>query len=158
MPSGMLPIFPDGVTYINHALAFKKEFGNITYFNFSMPIFVHKESDTASYRMITAQFCVNGNVRQADVIRAFGVPPISVKRSVKKYREEGPGGFYTRAKGRRPSKLTPAVLMEVQQYLNNDRSVAEIAVEMELKINTINKAILAGKLTRPEKKNYASRY
>ena len=155
MPSGMLPFFPAGVTHINHALAFKKEDGRVTYFNYSMPIFIHDESDMASFRMITAQFCVNGNVKQADVIRAFGAPPISVKRSVKKYRDQGPKGFYTKPKGRGPSKLTPAVLKEVQGLLNNDHSVAEIADEMGLKVNTINKAIIAETLTRP-KKNHLS--
>ena len=155
MPSGMLPMFPDGVTHINHALAFKKEDGCVTYFNFAMPIFIHDEHDIASFRMITAQFCVNGNVKQADIIRAFGVPPISVKRSVKKYRDEGPKGFYTRPKGRGPSKLTPSVLKKVQALLNDNLSVAEISKQMDLKINTINKAIIAEKLIRPTKKKSA---
>jgi transposase len=40
--------------------------------------------------MITAQFCVNGNAKQMDIVRAFGVTKISVKRAVKRYREQGP--------------------------------------------------------------------
>jgi hypothetical protein len=44
--------------------------------------------------MITSQFCVHGGARQSDIIRVFGVTPISVKRSVKIYREEGLKGFY----------------------------------------------------------------
>jgi hypothetical protein len=36
--------------------------------------------------MITSQFCVNGCAKQSDIIRAFGVTSISVKRSVKTYR------------------------------------------------------------------------
>jgi hypothetical protein len=60
-----------------------------------MTVFSHAESDINTFRMITSQFCVNGCVKQSDIIRAFGVTPISVKRSVKTYREKGPKGFYT---------------------------------------------------------------
>ena len=61
MPQIQLPLFPPGVTPITQVLAFSKEDGRVTYFNGSMPVFVHDEDDLASFRMITAQFCVNGN-------------------------------------------------------------------------------------------------
>ncbi|MCG6867868.1 MAG: hypothetical protein LJE91_03820, partial [Gammaproteobacteria bacterium] len=66
----------------------------MTYFNGSMPVFVHAEQDRASFQTIAAQFCVNGNAKQADIVRAFGVTKISLKRAVKRYREEGPKGYY----------------------------------------------------------------
>jgi hypothetical protein len=94
MPQLQLPMFPVGVTHITALLAFIKEDRSITYFNGSLPVFSHKEEDTRSFQMITAQFCVNGHTQQMEIARAFGVTPISVKRSVKLYREEGPGGFY----------------------------------------------------------------
>jgi len=52
-----------------------------------MPVFVHDADDIASFRMITSQFCINGNAKQAEIIRAFGVTKISMKRAVKRYRE-----------------------------------------------------------------------
>jgi hypothetical protein len=70
MPQIQLPIFPVGVTHITPLLAFSKQDGRVTYFNGSMPVFVHDEEDVASFRMITAQFCVNGNAKQADIVRA----------------------------------------------------------------------------------------
>ncbi len=82
----------------------------MTYFNGSMPAFVHDEADVAFFRMITAQSCFNGNTKQANIVRAFGVRKISHKRAVKRYREEGPKGFYTPRKRRGPAVLTPAVL------------------------------------------------
>jgi hypothetical protein len=102
-----LPIFPEGVTHITPVLAFSKQDGRVTYFNGSMPVFVHDEEDRASFQMITAQFCVNGNAKQADIVRAFGVTKISLKRAVKRYREEGPKGFYTPRKRRGAAVLTP---------------------------------------------------
>ena len=38
-------------------------------------------------RMITSQFCASGYTKQSDIIRAFGVTSISVKRSVKRSEE-----------------------------------------------------------------------
>jgi transposase-like protein len=35
-----------------------------------------------------------------DIVRAFGIKPLALKRWVKKYREEGPGGFYIEKRGR----------------------------------------------------------
>ena len=73
MPQIMLPVFPKGVTYITPSLAFQKENGKVTYFNASMPVFSHDQDDHNSFRMITAQFCVLGNTKQAEIVRAFGV-------------------------------------------------------------------------------------
>src|SRR6266566_2118635 len=82
-------MFPTGVTHITSELAFEKKDGCITYFNGHMPVFTHGEKDVATFRMITSQFCVSGYAKQSDIIRAFGVTSISVKRSVKLNREKG---------------------------------------------------------------------
>jgi transposase-like protein len=102
--------------------------------------------------MITAQFCVNGHTLQADIVRAFGIPKISMKRAVKLYRKEGPKGFYKSKKGRGPSVLTPAVIKKVQQLLDEQEEVADIALKLDIKADTLSKAIRAGRLHKPEKK------
>ena len=61
MPQLQLPFFPQGSTQINAHLAVEKEDRNITYYNGLMPVFIHAEKDLATFRMITSQFCVNGN-------------------------------------------------------------------------------------------------
>ena len=151
MAQGMFPFFPGGVTQISEALAFKREDGRVVYFNYQMPVFIHDESDHATFRMITSQFCVNGNALQSEIIRAFGVTAISVKRGVKKYRSGGPAAFYQQTKGRGPSKLTAKVMAEAQGLLNSGISSAAVASELGLKPNTVTKAIGQGKLSRPKK-------
>ena len=152
MPQLQLPFFPDGVTPITPLLAFSKENGRITYFNGSLPVFVHDEHDIDSFRMISAQFCVNGNTQQAEIARAFGVPKISVKRAVKRYRESGPKGFYAPRKGRGPAVLTESVLAQAQQLLDTGRETAEVADELGVKRDTLSKAVRAGRLHKPAKK------
>jgi len=100
MPQSAFPFFPEGVTHITALLAFRKQDGQITDFNGAMPVFIHDAEDMDSFRMITAQFCVNGNAKQADIVRAIGVTKISLKRAVKRYREHGPRGFYLPRKRR----------------------------------------------------------
>ena len=92
MPQMHLPFSPDGVEHITSELAFEKKDGQVTYFNGHMPVFIHGEEDIAAFRMITAQFCLNGNAKQADISRAFGITLISVKRAVKLYRQKGVAG------------------------------------------------------------------
>jgi len=147
-----LPIFPEGVTPITAVLAFSKQDGRVTYFNGSMPVFVHDEEDRASFQMITAQFCVNGNAKQADIVRAFGVTKISLKRAVKRYREEGPKGFYTPRKRRGPAVLTPVVLTEAQQLLDEGLEPSEVADRLDIKRDTLSKAVRAGRLHKRVKK------
>ena len=109
MPQIQLPFFPEGVTQISDLLAFRVEDGRVAYFNGNMPVFIHDKDDIATVRMITAQFCVNGNAKQAEISAVFGIPKVTVKRAVKRYREEGPRGFYTPRKPRGAAVLTAEV-------------------------------------------------
>jgi transposase-like protein len=148
------PMFPIGVTHITDILAFQNEENNITYFYGTLPVFSHTKDDTQSFQMITAQFCVNGHTKQSDIAKAFGVTKISVKRSVKLYREEGPKGFYKQKTRRGAAVLTPSVIKQVQQFLDEHEEVAEIALKLDIKTNTLSKAIQAGRLHKPAKKKF----
>ncbi len=150
MPQIQLPIFPEGVSLINSQLAFALKDGCVTYLHGHLPVFSHSENDLRTFRMITSQFYLNGLATQAEIFRAFGVPPISVKRAVKLYREKGPEGFYAVPRRRGAAVLRPPVLAQVQQALDEGQSVNEIAAHLGLKPNTLAKAIRDGRLHRPE--------
>jgi transposase-like protein len=152
MPQIQLPIFPSDSVEINNILAFKKENGTVTYFNGSMPIFSHAEADLKSFRMIMSQFYVNGNATQAELARAFGVTKINIKRAVKLYREKGLNGFYAPRTPRGATVLTPAVLADVQSRLDNGASISDISMHLDLKKNTLSKAIQEGRLRDRSKK------
>jgi transposase len=152
MPQLQLPLFPNGVTHITSELAFEKKDGCITYFNGHMPVFTHEEKDFATFRMITSQFCVSGYARQRDIIRAFGVTPISVKRSVKLYREKGTKGFYAPRVTRGAAVLLDSVVGQVEELLAEGASKPEVAKTLGLKLNTLHKAISAGRIRMPLKK------
>jgi transposase len=133
-------------------LAFCVEDGRVTYFNGNMPVFIHDKDDIATFRMITAQFCVNGNAKQAEIARVFGIPKVTVKRAVKHYREEGPKGFYAPRKTRGAAVLTPGVMAGAQALLDEGLETAEVAKRLELKPDTLSKAVRAGRLRKCAKK------
>ena len=93
-----------------------------------------------------------GRDKQMDIVRAFGVSSISVKRSVKKYREGGAAAFFQAPRTRGAKVLTQEVLQQAQEYLNQGYSKAEVAKRLEIKPNTLNKAIRSKRLTEPVKK------
>jgi len=76
--------------------------------------------------MFTSQLVDMGQCKQMDIVRAFGVSPISVKRHVKKFRAEGPGSFFGGRKAKRPAVWTPEVLNWAQELFNQGKSRKEV--------------------------------
>lgn len=152
MPQIQLPIFPQGMTLINQNIGFVRKDGTITYIHGSLPVFSHDVEDVKAFRMFTSQLYINGSASQAEICRAFGVSKISVKRSVKLYREKGMAGFFAEPNYRGPAVLTPAILSQVQELLDKEYSIPKIAGELSLKADTLRKAVQAGKLHKPQKK------
>ena len=159
-PQMFIPIFATGTVHINANLAYQKEEGRVYYFNgHSMPVFSHAEDDIKSFKMIISQFCVNGNATQAEMIRAFGIPSITIKRAVKTFRTYGPSGFFTsKQPKRKPRVLTPEVINEVQGLLDQGLTPRETADKLGLKKNTLEQAIRAGRLKKnPHNKDSGGR-
>lgn len=96
MPQARLPFFPEEITLINQHIGFQKKDGTVWYFNGMMPVFQHRETDYRGFHLFTSQLVVNGNCTQAEIVRAFNISSISVKRWVKKFREEGTESFFLR--------------------------------------------------------------
>ena len=78
---------------------------------------------------------------------------ISVKRAVKCYREQGAEGFFIEPKRRGAAVLTEPVLVQAQALLDEGLAVLEVAERLEVKRDTLAKAIRAGRLHKPAKKN-----
>jgi transposase-like protein len=152
MPQGFLPIFPPGTTCINDILSFESQDKTITYYNGFMPVFAHQEDDISTFRMILAQFYVNGNASQAELVKATGIPPVTLKRAVKLYRKEGPKGFYAEPKRGGPRVLKPDVVAEAERLLDEGIKEKDVAIKLEIKPDTLKKAIRKGIV---KKKSYS---
>jgi transposase-like protein len=145
MPQLQLPFFPAGVTEITPLLAFGVDEGRVTYFHHTRPVLVHAQADVASFRLITAPFCVNGNAQQSEIARAFGIPKVPVKRAVKGYREVGPKGVYQPRQTRGAAVLSSAVLAAARQLLDAGLATSAVADRLGIKRDTLAKAVRAGR-------------
>jgi transposase len=152
MPQVQLPIFPAGTTKISAEMAFEKRDGKVVYFNGHLPVFMHAQEDVGAFRLYTSQLIVNGTASQRQIVEAFGVPLVTVKRCVKRLRERGPGAFFKPAQRKAGSKLTPERLVQAQQLLDLGRSVPAISQELEVLKTTLHKAIDDGRLKQRTKK------
>jgi hypothetical protein len=93
--------------------------------------------------MFTSQLIVNGVAKGAEVQRAFGLPGVTVKRSIKLFREKGTAGFFAPKVYRGAAVLTDGVLKEAQSLLDDGLPRKEVASRMGVKIDTFTKAIKA---------------
>ena len=152
MPQTLLPIFPAESTPINDIVSFVKRDGKVWYFLGGSPLFTHGEDDYENFSMITSQMVVMGQCRQVDIIKAFGVSTISVKRHVKKYREGGPRAFYNQRKKKRPTVWRPEVLNRAQELFNEGKSRKEVEEVLKIKRDTLYRAIHLGILVEQKKK------
>ena len=155
MPQVQLPFFPEGVTLITPDLAFQRREGKVCYFNGHLPVFMHEEGDLPTFRLFTSQLVINGTATQAQIVRAFHVPLVTVKRYVKLYREEGTRGFFAPPKRRRAHQLTAERCVQAQVLLDEGTEVPEVGRQLGLLPNTLHKAIRAGRLQQRFKKKDA---
>ena len=151
MPQMQLPIFPAGFAAITNDIGFENRDGKMVYFHGHLPVFQHDTGDVQSFRLFTSQLIVQGTASQTEIVKAFGVPLITVKRYVQVLRKEGSKGFFTERKRRSAPVLTPEVLSQVQALLDAGKGVPEIAEETQVRADTLRKAIHAGRLVK--KKN-----
>ncbi len=141
MPQLQLPIFPAGAAEINHQIAVEKKDGMVYYIHGFLPVFGHREDDVRAFRMFSSQMIVSGTVKPREVVQAFEVPMVTVKRYVKVLRERGSEGFYVSApRHSSASVLKGEVLERAQQLLAAGRSVGEVAGEVQVLANTLHKA------------------
>lgn len=152
MPQVHLPIFPEGCNDINDHLAYEMRDRNVTYFYGAHPVFTHHEDDLCSFRMFTSQLIASGSATGAQIQRAFGLPAITVKRYVKQFRERGNESFFAPKAHRGATVLTAEVLLKVQELLDEGLTRKDVALKLNIKADTIRKAITANKLHESSKK------
>jgi len=152
MPQLLIPMFPAHATPISDILSFVNKEGMIYYFHGCLPIFCHEENDLRAFRYFTCQLVESGSCKQVDIVRAFGISAISMKRWVKKYREGGIDAFFEKRRDRQPRVLIPRVLGKAQDMLDKGISRSEVAKVLGLKPDTLYRAIRTGRLEEGKKK------
>ena len=150
IPQALLPLIPEDATRISDLISIVRQEGQWFYFCGTQPVFFHAEGDLRAFRMFTAQLCIHGACKQAQIIKAFGVSKSSVLRSVNKYRQEGIDGFYKPRRVRGAPVVTTEVIHQAQQRFEEGHSKAEVARELDIPYDTLRKAIDQGRIKLPD--------
>jgi hypothetical protein len=131
LPQIQLPIFPAGVTEINSQIAVQHRGGQGVLSPRSPAGVPARGARRAEFRMFTSQMIEGGTGKPKEIVKAFGVPMITVKR-------------YTVLKGQ--------VLEQAHQLLDEGRSVPDAVAALNLLTNRLHKAIRAGHLRGSQEK------
>ena len=99
----------------------------MTWFYGARPVFAHPQGDRDSFRMFSAQLICQGACKQVEIVKAFGVSAIRVKRSVKQYRQEGVQSFYRPRPRRGGTVMTSHVIGQAPELLNQGKSRGDTA-------------------------------
>ena len=147
-----VPIFPSDSRMLGERVAVVLRAGVVWYFHYDMPVFSHAATDLASFRMFTSSLCDKGQCKLVEVERAFGVTAISVKRSLRQYRQNGPQSFFVSKRPLvMPRVLQGEMLAQVQELLDAGHPPRAIEDRLQVKADTIRNAIEDGRLHRPKK-------
>ena len=152
MPQAILPLIPAGATSVNEFISVQHQEGTCIWFHGAFPVFSHAVEDLKSFRLFSSQLVVNGTCKQRELAQAFGISLISIKRYAKKYREEGPEGFFKPRRGRQGHVLTEPVKARAQALLAEGKDRKRVAAELGIKFDTLRKAIADGRVQEVKKK------
>ena len=146
----MLPLIPPGTTTISGAVSVFRDDHHWTYFLGYTPVYYHRANDQVMFRLVTSQMIDAGLCRHVDIITTFGVSKSSVNRWLKTLREGGHEAFFQKRRGRRGGTvLTPGKLQEAQRLLNTGHTRRETAELLDVRLDTLRKAIHDGRLDEP---------
>ena len=151
MPQLILPLIPEGATQISDLVTVYRNENQWTYYMGFTPIYAHAADDLRLFRLFTSMMIDAGTCRHTDIIKTFGVPKSNVNRALKKLREGGPEAFFQRKPGgRKGHVLKPEALEQAQDLLNHGVTRHDIAQQLEVKLDTLRKAINDGRLREPQ--------
>jgi len=153
----MLPRIPEGSTMINDVVGVVREAGDWTYYVYLWPIYSHPEGHRNHFRLVAAMLVQAGLCRQCDLVKAFGVSRKMLNRASLQLEERGMESFFEKQRGRRGGTvLTSDRLAQVQELFNLGFSRSEVAARLQIKSDTLRKAVSDGRLTQPTRLPAAS--
>ena len=144
-----MPLIPEGATEINEKVSLFEENSMAYYFIFGVPLFEHWKDDRTGFKIVISMLIHKGYCRNCEILKHFPISKGTLKNWVRKYKNGGISTFSHRKKRSNCIVLTESVKAQVQGLLNNGYTKSEIANELDIKYDTIRKAITSGRLTEP---------
>ena len=114
------------------------------------PVYRHGPSELEHFRLTIAQLIDSGCCRACEIIRTFGISKSHVDRTMRLYREQGAGAFFTARKKKKKKSggtvMTAEVLASAQALLDEGTAKAEVAAQLGVAYGTFRHALWDGRL------------
>jgi len=147
MPQIILPMIPEGATQISDLLSVWRSDRRWTYFLGTYPINYHDPDDQRMFHVVTSQLIESGACRPVDIIKTFGVAKSNVDRALRKLRTGGVKAFFAKqVRNKSGNVLTKEVLEKAQLLLDQGSTRKDVAEEIDVKYDTLRKAINTDRL------------
>ena len=142
--SQSLSLSPPEAVPIASCFSLATQDGTTTYFSNLLPFESHTADDVRSKHLRMARFHVTAGIGQGALADAFGVSRSTVKRAVKRYREQGADGFFERRRGRGRTVVDADTAKRAQRMLAQGMSGRAAAKQLGLSASTFNENLRAG--------------
>ena len=146
-----LAIFPENTKLINYSVGFYKENEFVFYVHNGSPIFCHHVDSMNNYRYILANLVQSKLCSPREISVALGISQRNVERYAQKLRDHGMESFFNQIDHRGECyKMTEAVLLQAQQFLDQGYSqlktahalgVSESCIRYHLRIGNLKKKL-----------------
>ena len=139
-----LPLSPPEAVPIASCFSMATHDGITTYFSNLLPFESHQADDVRAKHLRMACFHVTAGIGQGALAEAFGVSRSTVKRAVKRYREQGADGFFQRRRGRGRTVIDADTAHRAQHLLAEGLSGRAAAKQLGLSPSTFHENLRAG--------------
>lgn len=148
MGQQILPLIFEGENSINEKVHYEYNLktGQVNYYLYCMPCYFHNIDEKNNFKLVIAQLVKTGHCRKCEIITKFQVTKSYIDRAVALLDREGIGGFFKKRNTRSAAVLTDDVLALAQQLLASGETRSEVSIALGIKLNTLGKAIAAGRL------------
>lgn len=121
----------------------------VFYLHNGQPVGMHDKNNLSSFRSKIAQFVSVGLCTRTEVCKTLHVKYAYVKRCCKLYDSKGDAGFWEKDNRQGHAyKVTPGMLVRIQQKLDNKESVLSIAKKEGITESNIRYYIKKGDLKK----------
>ena len=144
-----LPFSPPDSTPIGDRYAMQTHDGFTYYFVNLEPVDCHPADDRRAILLRAARLHVVSGIRQADIMRAFGLSRPTLARAVKRFRDDGEDAFFAPRRGRGRTVVDAEMAAEAAELLGSGMSGSACARRLGIPVSTFNENRRAGVIVAP---------
>ena len=147
-----LDLLPPDAVSVGDSLAIHRDEDRIVFFNAAGPIFTCQQDDRVSIRVAAVTVLENGWAKKTDLAKALGLHRSTLHRDLDKFRESGMDGLAEKRRGpKQAHTLTPELIREAQELLDQGMSIRKTAVAIGMSNRGLQHGIARGLVRGPRR-------